>query len=65
MQLCVYERWLRVVREEAFIFFSRNQLIPKEIVLSFNIIISFKQLTSLALGNDLFKINRMKAFFKI
>lgn len=44
MQLCVYEQWLRVVREEAFILFSQisNQLILKEIVLSFNIIISFK-----------------------
>lgn len=40
-------------------------MIPKEIFSFLNIIMSFKQLTSLALGNDLFKIKRIKIFFKI
>lgn len=44
---------------------SKDAMIPKEIFSFLNIIMSFKQLTSLALGNDLFKIKRIKIFFKI
>lgn len=30
MQLCVYEQWLRVVREEAFILFSQIQSVDSK-----------------------------------